>query len=386
MDCEHFDKVTLELLYDELDELSAAATLRHLHHCTRCRDIWDHLRTTCDMAEVPLIDPPEGLFEEILQAERHAHRSLPIKERASRAISVLAGYAMRPQVTMAAILLLMIGSSLVFIRTGPSGTGQVRVTEQGTPQTELSNSTLTSPKLVFGSDERRMLGKEESAAGALAVAQKRTGGTREATTETQHTYAEAMKAYQAGRYAAAERLFSEAASEGGARAASAALHEGHAARNGSGCQRAAPLYDSVATRYVGRSIADEASWHAASCYQAMGDTARASSHYSGLQNRPAYSQRATQALTTLARAQPSHSPQASSDSPAAAPPLVAAGPSQREAEAEVDARGDSSKASAAAPSTPPLSDQEKSRQQPTSKPITAPQLSPPTSRGGPKPN
>lgn len=302
MDCERFDKTTMELLYGELDELSEAAALRHLHHCTRCRDIWGHLRTTRELAEIPLDEPPLGLFQSIIDAEARAHRSLPARERFSRAISVMAGYAMRPQLAMAALLLLMIGSSLVFVRSGPLDHGEVLVTEVGKPYAEpaIERSKLEEALVFDGAEEREAqpgegqptASPDEIGANAEASARLKTGGSRE-------LYSAALTAYQEGRYAEAERLFSEVASTGGEQAASAALHEGHAARNGSGCQRAATLYDAVAEQYSGSTVADEASWLAASCYRAMGQLRRAASHYEILEKRPAFAARASKALAEL---------------------------------------------------------------------------------------
>jgi TolA-binding protein len=292
----------MDLLYGELDQLSEAAALRHLHHCTRCRDIWGHLRTTRELSEIPLEEPPADLFESILAAEENAHKSFPVRERVSRAISVLAGYAMRPQLAMAALLLLMIGSSLIFVRAEPSGGGQVSVTELGTPHSEpAGDKGSPSETLVFDGDRDtrpRMAGTaldEEE----IADPDGEQDEAREKLPSDRQTYSEAMAAYQEGRYAEAERLFSEVASTGGERAASAALHEGHAARNGSGCQRAAALYDAVASRYTGGTVADEASWHAASCYRAMGQLKRASAHYVALKDRPAFAARAETALAEI---------------------------------------------------------------------------------------
>jgi hypothetical protein len=301
MDCERFDKATMDLLYGELDELSEAAALRHLHHCTRCRDIWGHLRTTRELAEIPLDDPPAGLFESILDAEEQAHRSLPARERFSRAISVMAGYAMRPQLAMAALLLLMIGSSLVFVRNGPLGHGEVSVTEVGKPYAEPMMDRSAEETLVFeGTEERRAehiekrLSKESAEVGSVSEP-----GNVSHVASSRETYSAAMSAYQEGRYAEAERLFSEVASAGGEQAASAALHEGHAARNGSGCQRAASLYDAVAEQYSSSTVADEASWLAASCYRAMGQVRRAAAHYEALTMRPAFAVRAQKALEEI---------------------------------------------------------------------------------------
>lgn len=303
MDCEKFDTVTMDLLYGELDELSEAAALRHLHHCTRCRELWGHLRTTRELSEIPQEEPPVDLFEAVMTAERNATKTLPFRERASRVISILAEYAMRPQLAMAALLLLMIGSSLIFVRTGPTDRGQVKVTELGTPTSEgTAQATAQDEALVFDGERAPSARPSEDGDATERVAGMEETFEREESKRSRSggdTYREAMAAYQEGRYAEAERLFSDVASQGDERAASAALHEGHAARNGSGCQRAAALYDSVAARFEGGTVADEASWHAATCYRAMGQLRRAAAHYTQLQKRPAYSARAEKALSEI---------------------------------------------------------------------------------------
>ncbi len=309
MDCEKFDKSSMELLYGELDQLSEAALLRHLHHCTRCREIWGHLRTTRELSELPQEDPPADLFESILKAEDQAHQSLPVRERFSRAISIMAGIAMRPQVAMAAILLLMIGSSLVFVRADHAGTGQVSVTELGSPYSETPSKDAALRKtMVFEAghhDEPSDTSSDErDAKGNLApkpAAQEGESDATEVTGDDREAYGAAMNAYQQGSYAEAERLFSEVASGGGPQAAAAALHEGHAARNGAGCQRAAALYDAVAQKFSGRTVAAEASWHAASCYRALGQPSRAQAHYRVLAEQGPFAERAARALEELSQ-------------------------------------------------------------------------------------
>jgi hypothetical protein len=292
MDCERFDKVTLDLLYAELDELSAAAARRHLHHCTRCQGIWNKLRATKDITVVPLVEPPADLFESILEAEHRAESALPLPQRFSRLISIVAGYAMRPQLAMAALLLLMIGSSLLFVRQDPAGRDQVSVTELGAPRALPLDATRRAAPVVVEGDAAPAGPAVPAAAAAAEPPDAQT-----LPTAPPASYADAMTAYSEGRYAEAERLFGEVAAQGGEKAASAAVHEGHAARNGSGCQRAARLYDSVAERYAGTPLGEEASWHAASCYQALGELSRARAHYLALKDSPAFGQRATAALS-----------------------------------------------------------------------------------------
>lgn len=305
MDCERFDTNSMGLLFGELDELSEAATLRHLHHCTRCRGIWGHLRTTSELSRLPQENPPADLLERIIQAEKVAHHSLPMRERFSRTVSVLADYAMRPQLAMAALLVLMVGSSLIFVRGTPSGTTSdgMRVVERGAPSSEASQTK--SKALVFGGDpeaSRPRGDEDEDPENGELIQSRKQGSDEESRKRQRATYSDAMMAYQQGRYAEAERLFSEVASAGGEQAASAALHEGHAARNGSGCQRAAAIYDEIASRKGGSTINYEASWHAASCYRAMGQNERAIAHYKKLAGQSAFAARALQALAELGSA------------------------------------------------------------------------------------
>ena len=84
----------------------------------RCRRIDAGLRATREVGVLPTIEPPESLVSHILAAEREAHAVLPARQRFGRAISILAGYAMRPQLAMAALLVLMIGGSLLFLQRG----------------------------------------------------------------------------------------------------------------------------------------------------------------------------------------------------------------------------------------------------------------------------
>jgi TolA-binding protein len=249
------------------------------------------------------------LFQTILNAESSAQNSLAARERFSRAISVLAGYAMRPQLAMAALLLLMIGSSLVFVRTEPTSGSHVSVTELGTPNSEAAgySAKLEAPRVFGGGAEQAarlqpdtMVGGQVSLPQVNRATNAGTGGVSELGASGATAYTEAMSAYQEGRYAEAERLFSEISAAGGEKSAAAALHEGHAARNGSGCQRAAAIYDSVAERFASGTVANEASWHAASCYRAMGQVSRAAAHYRDLEQVAAYAGRAQKALSEIA--------------------------------------------------------------------------------------
>src|SRR5258707_8564843 len=137
MDCEKFDQIIIDAVYDELDELTLAAAKRHADSCQHCQAAWSGLRATRKIGILPLVEAPAGIETRILKAAREAHRNLPLPKRLGRAISWAGSYAMRPQMAMAALLVLMLGSSIIFLRSKPDRSGalsRISVTERGVPE------------------------------------------------------------------------------------------------------------------------------------------------------------------------------------------------------------------------------------------------------------
>jgi tetratricopeptide (TPR) repeat protein len=137
MDCEKFDQIIIDAVYDELDELTLAAAKRHADGCKHCQASWSGLRATRKIGILPLVEAPVGLEPRVMQAAREAHRNLPWPKRVGRAVSWAGSYAMRPQMAMAALLLLMVGSSIIFVRAKPDRSGaqsRISVTERGVPE------------------------------------------------------------------------------------------------------------------------------------------------------------------------------------------------------------------------------------------------------------
>ncbi len=305
MDCEKFDKVVLDFLYEELDELTSAAARRHMDQCARCRDIGNGLKATREVGALPMVAAPDGLEQRILAAERDARKQLSFGQRAGRAISVLAGYAMRPQLAMAALLLLMIGSSLVFLRAKPGDSGAVSVAEPAAAEKEAFaqapalDEQPAPPAAAAPGGARAARGR--AAAGADIEAQK-NGPAEEpddAVSGGNTDYDRAMAAYRAGRYAEAESAFQRVATENGPKAPSAALFAAQAARYGTGCRDAAPKFETVNSSFKGTGIAHEATWQAADCYRSLGEIGKARKHYASLTSVAGYKQRAERALATL---------------------------------------------------------------------------------------
>src|SRR5258706_13294636 len=119
MDCEKFDRIVLDLLYGELDELTEAAARRHIEHCSRCKGVSSGLRATREVGALGLVDPPDSLELGILEAERRMNAKLPLGKKLGRGVANFDWDAMLPQVAMARLLLLCIVSSLFFLGRRP---------------------------------------------------------------------------------------------------------------------------------------------------------------------------------------------------------------------------------------------------------------------------
>lgn len=304
MDCEKFDKVALEMLYDELDELTSAAAKRHMDHCSRCGSMGARLRATREVGVLPILAPPVGLEERILRLERQARQGLPLRQRVGRGISVLAGYAMRPQAAMAALLVLMLGSSFLFLRSKPGDADSVHVTERGVREADESIAIVPLPEPQAApaaaprpAPEAKKVTSPVRAAEPGAAAEEQSPALE--AKAGNDAYDQAMSAYRRGDYAAAEEQFQTIADHGGEQAPAAYLYAAHAARNSAGCDVAAPKFDAVNSKFPGSNVAQEGIWQAATCYRTLGllDVARA--RYQLLLDVPAYADRAQHALLRL---------------------------------------------------------------------------------------
>ncbi len=150
MDCDACNDLLLDLAYDELDEVRAASVRRHLESCSSCKAALAQLRATRrTLAQLPTVDPPpvsDALraaleaatagarspepalpiapeepvstgpddaehLAPILRLDAAPRRSLAVQEMVRRAGAL----AMRRQVAMAAVFLLMLGFGVRYL-------------------------------------------------------------------------------------------------------------------------------------------------------------------------------------------------------------------------------------------------------------------------------
>jgi hypothetical protein len=358
MDCEKFETVMMDELYGELDELTSAAAARHVAGCARCASLLGGLRATRRVAVIPRVEPPAGLEERILKAAGSVTTAVPIGRRVARSISIAGDWAMRPQTAMAAVFMVMLGTSLLLLRgkssRAPAST-EVRVTEQGTPapapfasgtsgdkpseglaaapaarrpaepKAVVAPGTPAATALDVASDDLRrrsapagrVAAKEEDGlpldermpSGALGAAPSPAGkggasggaprgfAAPGADEEGLAPFDAALKLYQSARYDAATHAF-DALSPGDS---SADLWTARALREAKGCRSAAARFDKVAQRAAGSSPGWDALLEGALCYRSMGDFGNARVRLNALLSVDSHKDRARTELDRLSQ-------------------------------------------------------------------------------------
>jgi hypothetical protein len=381
MDCEKFESVLMDELYGELDELTSAAAKRHVSGCARCAALLSGLRATRRVAAVPRVEPPEGLEQRILAAAAAATpKIVPLRGRLARAVSLAGSWAMRPQTAMAAVFLVMIGTSVLLLRGKSSrapASAEMTVTEEGTPAPAAPSAG--SPPAPAGEPERPALQAAPPAAVALARPQERlapaptTGwaqppGDSPVDDGRMRSAAKAAKGddalgsvAQSGTYrgaagaggppappspaaiaapAAADRAPSFAAApseaEGASGAAAPSVDPGDelwaaraardtAARQGHPCPSGA-RFDDVASRTPGSQSGWDALYEGALCYESLGDFGSARTRLGTLLGVPSYRDRARATLDRIGREQQGGTAAAAHAAPKAAPATAPAAP------------------------------------------------------------
>jgi hypothetical protein len=285
MDCEAFERIVLDRLYLELDEQSMGAAQRHVAHCSRCRGIEAGLKATRDVCRVPIVSASNEFMERVISNERRIRAVLPLRQRTSRAVSLLAGYAMRPQPTMAALLLLMIGASLFLVRARPPERDLVQVTERGVQEGEVDarrlrgSSSLASASGALGSNNAlapTSTGRADSSADSCNGTNGPGCGNRLKSGESVVVKSDADPVSLEAEYRTARQL-----------------------QFRSGCSAAVQNFESIRRRQPKSEVGLAATWQAADCYSKLNRKEEARALLVLLVESPEYAVRASEQLKTL---------------------------------------------------------------------------------------
>ncbi len=292
MDCEQFDRVALDLLYDEAEDYARGGAVQHLGHCSRCNGVYVRLKAAQTLSQFPLALPPTELRDQILLREHTARAGQGIGARTGRWISIAAGYAMRPQVSMGALFLLMIGASLLFLRAHPGDRDSVYVTEKGVPgnESDLATPHGTRPPA------------QENAHGAPEVkgsAATETAPEAPTTRGSEATFSDGEHAFNQHHFREATELYDKLAAARGPRAAEASLLAAQSDLRGRGCAAAVDRFDRVYADAPESVSGRIAAWEAGNCYSQTGQKDRARAYFQSLAKDPTYAERALRSLAAL---------------------------------------------------------------------------------------
>jgi hypothetical protein len=370
MDCEKLESVLMDELYGELDDVTSAAVKRHVAGCARCAALLSGLQATRRVAALPMVDVPPGLEERILAgAAAHGPSDTALQWRVARIVSLAGNWAMRPQTAMAAVFMVMIGTSVLLLRGRSSrapASADMIVTEEGTPAPSAS-APAGDPKGAAASAvaaaESAGTDVEKSDKGPLfAVAAPPAATAAEPAAEPRMKAAAKMAPRADDELAAAPMVAGRGlsairggAGAGGAMAPAQAADQARfaeapppaampfdadselsqaraqrddATRRGLPCPSVAQFND-VVNRAGGTPAGWAAVYEGALCYESIGDYASARNRLNVLLRVDPYKDRARAQLDQLShKAQPAATP-ASEAAPsrpaaAAAPPAAAA--------------------------------------------------------------
>lgn len=277
MDCEKFETHVIDALYDELDEVTHAAMKRHMDGCSRCAGVMSGLRATREVGALPVEEPSDDLEDRILAAATAIQKKAPWHRKVVRGIAWAGSHAMRPQLAMAAVLVLMLGSSLLLLRAKPGtvGVAPVRVTERGVPEPDRGESFAATPPAATA---------RAAAETAMATPTAAAAAAEGSEPEADRKRAEKAK----------EEVDKDVASAGAkdGKEATDALAEARATKSRSGCEAAVGKYDDVGSRFPRTPSAAAAMWEAAECYKSMGEGSKAREIFMALRSVDGYQQKA----------------------------------------------------------------------------------------------
>ena len=355
MDCEKFEAAILDELYGELDELTSASAKRHVAGCARCSARLGGLRATRRIAVIPQLEPSDDLEDRIFRAIERAHAQ-PAPRRLAEVVSLAGAWAMRPQTAMAAVFLVMIGTSVLLLR-GTSArapaSSEVTVTERGTPApaacavplppgeapAELEHQKTTAVASA-GADKQPGWASAPPPPSPPSQAQSPAGGGAALATQpaaraapdlvfaqpppvlgnsgSDDLFDAALRSYRAGRFDEAAREFDAI---GPSDPNAPDLWAARSVRDGKGCRAAVGRFDKTAQRYRQASPGWDALLEGALCYRALGDLATARARLNALLGVDSHKDRARAELDRIDELQQA---QANRDTPAPAPAKPAA--------------------------------------------------------------
>jgi hypothetical protein len=259
------------------------------------------MRATLEVGQLPIEEPSDDLEDRILAAALDAERGEPWHRKALRMVSWAGSHVARPQFAMAALLMLVLGSSVLLLRARP---GSVAVTPAASPDPARVQEPRAQP-LAQAEGEAKSNAAEAPAPAAAASGPRQAAGddadqVAEAAPNVDYDKAfdRAMGNYRSGKHQDAQRDFATVGNSGDKRASSASLYEARSVRAHSGCGAAIPYYQRVRERFGGTTMSGDAAWEQADCHKQLGQDQQARDLWLALQSNDDYRDQASGQLAS----------------------------------------------------------------------------------------
>ena len=312
MDCEQFERSVLQFVGGELNDVTRAASLRHLDQCRRCQRLEHRIQAAVDHCLLPQVTPSEELVTLIERDESEIQTRLGIGERSRRFARKLADYAMRPQVAMSTMLLLLILVGITLFDA--AGDPDDRVAERGIPEQpkELDNSpeglplndelSHLDPPMEFGSTSEQ--NDAPGVTDSRPIFENSKDGTEieralnDLPEIKEANLAEAKKLLAEKKFADARNLADAIAARGDSATSDEAVWlAAQAEFSLSGCSGGLRRFDKIAGG--NSNFSSSALWKAANCRRASGQLNEAKAQFEQLVADNEYRGRAEEALRAL---------------------------------------------------------------------------------------
>jgi hypothetical protein len=216
------------------------------------------------MATLPLEEPSDDLEERILAAERTAMRRAPWYTKVVRGAAWAGSLAMRPQLAMAALFVLVVGSSLLLLRARPGTVGApVAVTQRGEPGPTSDVAEEPKRAEARGADNAPKVGGLRE---GYRADEERAEGKKNADPATIAATPPAATAADG----AAATASPEAASAGDGQDAPKMLADARAAKQKGGCASAISRLNAVTDKFPSSPEAAQAKQEVADCERQAG--------------------------------------------------------------------------------------------------------------------
>jgi anti-sigma factor RsiW len=266
MDQDNFDHQLIAYLFDELDEHERAEVKRRLEAHPEARVLELRLRATVERTRISLEEPSADLETRILTAAARAERGEPWHRKLLRVLAWAGSHAMRPQFAMGALMVMLLGSSLLLLRAKP---GAMRVSSE--------TGGATAPLAQKPEGEDRSVGAGGpfggAPAGAAPAAPAPSGLPTVADTR--------------GRAAEVDPSSAKGANDG----PEGDLARAQAVRATSGCKDALPLFAAIRERFGSSGFGADATFEEARCHRELDDRKRAKELAATLRDHPEYRRR-----------------------------------------------------------------------------------------------